>query len=282
MYRTLLVVDTDLAQSSKHSISFFATELRDVDTDGKPVGRARLENDLARAGNLSPGEVIVYCPSPKMQLKLVDARLEINDGRVLPLRVQRESFAYAADLAVLQQYYEELWRSYLFVAPHVFNDATKCKAIVDAFCAHFGISQALAYKKVRRHDFALADGVTVSRALAAVQSFLDTLPIVDLPPKISAALIAEAGKDAMFLANVSSGADATDRLSALLHVAILESPIGRVDRKLKRTDSANVEAYIGSIRMGSKPVQVAAREGGNTFQAFADAVITAVTAQSQA
>jgi hypothetical protein len=216
-----------------------------------------------------------------MQLKLVDARLEINDGRVLPLRVQRESFAYSADLAVLQQYYQELWRSYLFVAPDVFRDAVKCKAVVDAFSTHFGIPEALAYRKVRSHDFSLVDGVTVSRAFAAVQSFLNTLPLTDLPPKISAALMAEAGKDGSFLATVSSDGDPAERLTALLHIAVLETLPGPTGRKLKKVDSTNVNAYVASIRVGSKPVQLAARDGSDSFQAFADAVFEAVIPPAQ-
>ena len=278
IYRTLLVVDTDLAHSSRHSISFFAAQLRDVDSSGKPAGRTGLEDKLASAAGVNKGDLIVYCPNPLMQLKLVDARLEIHDGRVLPLRVQRESFAYAADLAVLQQYYQELWRSYIFVAPHVFHDAMKCKAVVDAFCAHFGIQPALAYRKVRTHDFSLADGVTVTRAFGAIESFLNGLPITELPPNTSAALMGEAAKDAAFLAVISSGGDPAERLTGLLHIAVLQTLPGPAGKRLKKADSTNVEAYIGSIRMGNKPAQIAAREGGNSFQAFADAVFEAVIA----
>jgi uncharacterized protein len=276
MYRTLLVVDTDLAQSSRHSISFFAAELRNVDASGKAAGRERLEEELINSCGLRSGDLIIYCPSPSMQLKLVDARLEINEGRVLPLRVQRESFAYAADLAVLQQYYQELWRSYLFVAPSVFRDPVKCKAVVDAFCTRFGIPQTLAYRKVRSHDFSLADGVTVSRAFSAVQAFLDALPISDLPSKISAALVAEAGQDSSFLAIVSSDGDPAERLTSLLHIAVLERPSALRERKLKKSDVSTISSYIGSLRMGSKPVQLAARDGSNTFQAFENAVFDAV------
>jgi hypothetical protein len=278
IYRTLLVVDTDLAQSSKHSISFFAAQLRDVDSFKKPAGRIGLEEKLIAAVGLGKGDLIVYCPNPLMQLKLVDARLEIHDGRVLPLRVQRESFAYAADLAVLQQYYQELWRTYVFVAPSVFRDAVKCKAVVDAFCAHFGIQPALAYRKVRTHDFTLADGVTVTRAFAAIESFLNGLPMTDMPPNISASLMGEAAKDGAFLALISSGGDPAERLTGLLHIAVLQTLPGPTGKKLKKADSANIEAYIGSIRMGNKPAQIAARDGGNSFQGFADAVFEAVIA----
>jgi uncharacterized protein len=280
MHRTLLVVDTDLAHSSKHSIGYFAAELRNTDEHGRAVGREALEAELERTAGLGAGEVIIYCPSPQMQVKLVDARLEIHEGRVLPLRVQRESFAYAADLAVLQQYYQELWRSYIFVAPHVFQDAARCKAVVDAFCEHFGIERALAYRKVRTHDFSLADGVTVSRAFSHVQTFLRDLPVIDLPPKISAALLAEAGKDNTFLDIVSENGDPSERLTGLLHISILEAP-APTTRKLKKAEVAEISKYVGSLRMGNKPVKLAARNAGDSFQILAEAVLDAVCPPTQ-
>jgi HD superfamily phosphohydrolase len=275
LYRTLLVVDTDLAHSSKHSISFFATELRGVNAAGRST-REDLEEKLVKVAGIDTGDMIIYCPSPTMQLKVVDARLEISEGRVLPLRVQGEAFAYAADLAVLQQYYQELWRSYLFVAPNIFDNPVKCKAVVDAFCNHFDIPLPLAYRKVRTHDFSLAEGVTVSRAFAAIESFLRTLEITDLPPKVSAALLAEAGKDNIFLTTISSGGDPLERLSGLLHIAIFDTQLGPTGRKVRKVDSASIGAYIASIRMGSQPVRVSQRKESKTFSAFADALFEAV------
>ena len=78
MYRTLLVLDHPLAQSSKHSISYFAAELRDTDATGKAVGREALEGEIEKAAGLNAGDVIIYCPSPSMQVKLVDARLNCH------------------------------------------------------------------------------------------------------------------------------------------------------------------------------------------------------------
>ncbi|MGP8187978.1 MAG: HD domain-containing protein [Terracidiphilus sp.] len=276
MYQTLLVVDTDLAQSSKHSVSYFAAELRDTDETGRAAGREKLEKELESAGGANAGDVVLYCPSPLMQVKLVDARLEINEGRVLPLRVQSESFAYAADLAVLQQYYQELWRTYLFVAPTVFRDAAKSKAIVDAFSVHFGIPPALAYRKVRTHDFSLIEGVTVSRAFSSVRAFLKDLPVTDLPPRISAALLAEAANDRVFLSTVSRNGDPSERLTALLDVAILDTLPGPSGRKLRKAETASVAEYVASLRMGQNPLPRAARNAGDSFQVLVDALFDVV------
>lgn len=154
LYRTLLVIDGSLADAGNHSVGFMVNELRG-DGDTRPnSGRTELEASLARAAGGRAGDVLIYCPPPNMQSKVVDARLEIREGRILPLRVQTESFAYYADIEVLQRYYNELWRAYIFVAPELFANRSKCEAVVNAFCSHFGIPTELAHRKVRTHDLA--------------------------------------------------------------------------------------------------------------------------------
>ncbi len=152
MYRTLLVVDTDLVQLSHHTVAFFTKELRDPGETPPNERRAAVERELAKAADADPTEVILYCPPGDMQAKLIDARLEIRAGRVLPLRTQTEQFAYSSDVEVLEEYYREIWRLYVFVSPDLFRDARKCKAIVDAFCDRFGLPRAEAYLKVRTHS----------------------------------------------------------------------------------------------------------------------------------
>ncbi len=174
LYRTLLVIDSDLSHSSPGDIGTFARRFRD--NDGRD--RLRLETDLATAANASEGDVLIYCPSPEMQAKEVDVRVEITEDRVLPLRRQRESFAYRADLDVLEQYYEELWRAYVFVAPEVFEDAARCRAVVDRLCDELNIPKELAYKKVRGHDdFHVTAEQASSRAIEHVEKFISS-PIV--------------------------------------------------------------------------------------------------------
>jgi HD superfamily phosphohydrolase len=152
LYQTLLVVDTSLAEASSHSAGFIIKELRGDRDNPSSVARNELEASLAKAAGAVPGDVLIYCPPPSMRSKVVDARLEIRERRVLPLRVQTESFAYCADIEVLQRYYNELWRAYVFVAPEIFDDRSKCEAVVNTFCSHFGIPNELAYRKVRKHD----------------------------------------------------------------------------------------------------------------------------------
>lgn len=274
-YQTLLVVDTDLAHSSPHALSYFANELRGPKGASSNQGRRNLEASLANAAGAHDGDVIIYCPSLSMQSKLVDARLEVSEGRVLPLRVQRESFAYKADLDVLQHYYDDLWRAYIFVAPELFRDIAKCKAVVDSFCAHFRILPSLAYSKVRTHDFTLIEGVTVTKAFAAVQSFLVTLPFVQIAPNIAAALLAEASTDNVFLTGLQSGADVKDRLTALLHVAILKL-VKDEPKRLRKGQVTTLDAYLNSLIMGSKPVQVAARDGSTQMKDFIDDLLAAI------
>ena len=146
IYRTLLVVDTDLVNLSHYPISHFTDKLRGVTSQR----RLDLESVLANAADVENGEVLIYCPDPEMQSKEVDARLEIVENRVLPLRVQRESFTYHQDVQVLEQYYKDLWRTYVFVSPSLFatpqnvvqlsinlsNDLNYLKLLLMAKCVH--------------------------------------------------------------------------------------------------------------------------------------------------
>jgi HD superfamily phosphohydrolase len=279
LYQTLLVIDTSLTHSSPHPLSYFAHALRGSKDKPSNDGRVKLEGSLARSADAKDGEVIVYCPSLGMQSKLVDARLEITAGRVLPLRVQSESFAYKADLDVLQQYYDELWRAYLFVSPELFRDAAKCKAVVDRFCDHFGITRALAYGKVRSHEFTLVEGVTVRKAFEAVEAFLLGLPFLQIKPSIAAKLLDKASSDNIFLAGLQSGADVAERMTALLHIASLQDLLtdSHGPGRLKKAQTLAIDEYCRSLTVGGKPMQVAARSGGSEMKDFIEELLSAVS-----
>jgi HD superfamily phosphohydrolase len=152
MYRTLLVIDVDLVGASTHPISHFIRKWRGEKGTPDNSGRREIEAMLAEAGGAKDGEVILYCPDSDMQSKEIDARLEIQEKKILPLRVQ-DSFVYKRDIETLQHYYKSLWRAYLFVAPNVFADKLRCRKIVDAFCSELAVDRQEAYKKVRGHNF---------------------------------------------------------------------------------------------------------------------------------
>ena len=80
LYRTLLVIDTDLVHFSSREIGFFADLFRG--NDGRD--RQKLEEQLAKQAGGEDGDVLIYCPSPNMQAKEVDVRMEIHEGRMLP------------------------------------------------------------------------------------------------------------------------------------------------------------------------------------------------------
>jgi hypothetical protein len=259
LYRTLLVVDASLAEASRHSISYFAEQLRGPSGNETNVGRRALEQELAQAAGVKDGDIIIYCPSPKMQSKEVDARLEIVEERVLPLRVQTESFAYTSDVRVLQQYYQQLWLIYVFVAPSLFDDAVKCRLIVDAFCGKYGIPNALAYRKVRTHDFELQPGVTITRAFGAIGQFEAQLPFKDVPLAIRNGLLKEAAQDGTFTAQVLANASTDARLSALLEVAVLRGHTASAQAPLAEAEATSLDRRIKHLLAGGAPLRIAAR-----------------------
>jgi len=192
VYRTLLVIDPEVA-NSQHTISFFTNELRGTPEAPSNKGRLSLEKTLAACCGAEEGDVLIYCPAPDMQAKEVDVRLEIVEDRVIPLRVQEKKFAYNRDLSVLQQYYEELWRAYIFVAAPIFEAPSKCQAIVDTLCDHWKLSKALVYMKVRNYDFGAGEApatpsLGVNGDLGARLSELHGVLISSLGPAFSEAL----------------------------------------------------------------------------------------------
>jgi hypothetical protein len=151
IYRTLLVVDRELANAGKHPMSFMAEDLRGTKDKADSARRLDLERKLSELADGKEGDVIIYCPSPSMQSKEVDARLEIAVDRVLPLRVQDELFTYHQEVELLKHYYTELWRAYVFVTPAIFSNKIRSKKVVNAFCDHYELPREAAYAKVRDH-----------------------------------------------------------------------------------------------------------------------------------
>jgi len=278
IYRTLLVVDTSLADASSHSISYIAKELRGDRATPSSEGRLRLEAELERAAGTRPGEVLIYCPSPSMQSKVVDARLEIREGRVLPLRIQTDSFANRGDLEVLQQYYDELWRAYVFISPRLFEEPTRCNAVVDAFCDHFGIPTEVAYRKVRRHDFAGSRNTVVETGFETVNQFIQNLPIEGVPSGAIGTFLHEIAQDKQFVGLLSSGADSSERLSALFQIAILRFALANSEKvkRIKKADVGRIERYCDSLLSGERPYQVAARDGRSDYNTFVENLIEGI------
>jgi HD superfamily phosphohydrolase len=278
IYRTLLVVDTSLADASSHSISYIAKELRGDKDNPSSEGRLILEAKLEQAAGGDPGEVLIYCPSPSMQSKVVDARLEIKEGRVLPLRIQTESFAYRGDLEVLEQYYSELWRAYVFVSPRLFEDSAKCNAVVDAFCVHFGIPTEVAYRKVRMHEFAPTKDSAIESGFETVNQFIRDLPIEGVPSGLIAEFLHEIGQDKQFATLLAGGSDPSQRLSALLQVSTLRVALATSEKvkRMKKADISRIERYCDSLLSGERPYQVAAREGRSDYGGFVENLIEGV------
>jgi HD superfamily phosphohydrolase len=284
LYRTLLVIDLELIDGSMYPPSFIIEELRGTKERPSNDKRQKLEEQLQNAAKVGFGEVIIYCPSAKMQSKEVDARLEIKVNSVLPLRVQRGLFAFGDDVEVLHKFYKELWRAYVFVSPQIYADYAKCKVIVDTFCLHFRIDPpALAYKKVRGHHFAVGPGVSIDDAMRSIEEFVSDPIFPFVPHTTVAKLLGVAAKDETFLNLVRDQNDTQERLSSLFEVVILNITLETSVFKLKKVQRRQVESYIGELLSGTKRPLLAARHGSRNrslpgqqsfedFDAYADRV----------
>lgn len=265
LYRTLLVIDSGLIQLSPCSINYFIRDLRE-DKNGDPSneGLQELEQKLAKAADVENGEVLVYCPSPNMQSKEVDARLELDENRILPLRVQRESFAYHADVKVLEQYYQELWRIYIFVSPEVYENSIACQAIIDKFCDIYNIPQNAAYNKVRRYDFKIDHDKIAQYALQHLYKFFNKkngrgFPFVDIPLDIIAGVLTKAANDEEYLKSIKYDQESiiANIIVSLFYKVILEKELNKLKENSEKTkdneeDIKQIENYIKELDSNKK------------------------------
>jgi HD superfamily phosphohydrolase len=161
LFRTLLVVDMDLAQQAEIREAHLADLLWGQSGDPKQAQEARrrrreVQERLAGAARAAGAQgeeshVLLYCPSASMQSKEIDARVELRPGVIEPLRWAKD-FALQRDIEVLRKYYEVLWRLYIFVHPRLYRNDGACFAIIKSFAQEFNLPLDLALKKSRRPE----------------------------------------------------------------------------------------------------------------------------------
>jgi hypothetical protein len=173
LYRTLLVIDRDLVDRSKYIVASLVGMWRGDDHSPNSSGRRDIERKLAVTAQAEEGEVLLYCPGPKMQSKEIHARLEIEENRIVPLSAQ-DMFVYSEDVRTITDNYHTLWRAYLFVTPEIFKDPKRCRAIIETFCKEYDIELGDAFDKVRGHRFKVTE-VPVQPQLA-----FDEVPMLDV------------------------------------------------------------------------------------------------------
>ena len=142
VYRTLVVIDYEaVVQHSKFGLNYIVAEMRQK--------RVLLEKELAAKASVRYGDILVFCPTTRMQRKETNARVEITEGKILPLARQHASFACETDLTALDKYYDELWRAYIFVQPDVYKQVGKCDLIMRSLCDRLNLPLDIAYQKYR-------------------------------------------------------------------------------------------------------------------------------------
>lgn len=85
--------------------------------------RRAAEEHLSRKLRLAPGELIVYCPALKMQLKEAELRVQVGEGNPRPL-----SDLKLSDIEVLREKHPDLWKFYVFLAPDKKDRASRVAA----------------------------------------------------------------------------------------------------------------------------------------------------------
>lgn len=275
IYPTLLVLDTDLVHASAHGLGYFTDLFRSKK-------RVKIEEQLALAGKGNIGDVLIYCPSAKMQSKEIDARLEIIPEQILPLSIQQKLFAYNEDVRVLQNYYKDLWRSYIFVSKEIYDNKNRCKAIVDKFCDLYKINKVIADAKVRKYEF-YSDEEIIHNFGNPIHEFLYNQENGELPFKLTftdtpTPIISSFLRKVMIHYNkIISENDPLIKgrtLNKLFSLATLES---YGEREENKSNKAAIKKIIEEVLSGRKDLnpRTVTRDGEvfETFKDFEDSLI---------
>lgn len=84
---------------------------------GTPTSRRNLEDELAAAARLSPGQVLVHLPKTTMMTKLAEVRVLTHDDVVVTL--DEWDRVHSGRFRALNSAHERLWRLIVFVNPAV-------------------------------------------------------------------------------------------------------------------------------------------------------------------
>lgn len=106
--------------------------------------RSSAESTLCRECGLSEGDLIIYCPSPDMQLK--EANVPIVGGEPGSMTLS-EMAGRGEELQVLMEAHRRLWRFYVFASPRA---ASRMEAVGRACEEFFGFINE--YRQSRKDD----------------------------------------------------------------------------------------------------------------------------------
>lgn len=286
IYRTLLVVDSDVITSSQFSFDYLLQDLREDEKGNlSNSGRIKLEEKLAKAAGRDYGDVLVYCPSEKMQAKEVDARLEIQYGRIVPLRCQRDLFTYNADINVIEQYYHNLWQMFVFVDPDIYQNRAQCRNIVECLRKEYRFSKMVLYTKVRNFPLHLENEVSPHDAIYYTSSFLGEgsfgKVVEDIPQPIIASFLNSVSDDEHYLSILHDkgeidSADVADfdvaidrRLRQLLEASTLCEATKDKSLNISTGTAKEMNTHISELRANMREpqyFQAASVEHGRRFE----------------
>lgn len=121
--------------------------LADVVSDLTPLyhyntaKRGTVELELCRASGLQEGQLIIYCPSPDMQLKEADVPIAGCPQQAKSLKDVAER---RSELHVLMNSHRRLWRFYVFISPEASERAQTVAKVCEEY---FGYKNAHSLKR---------------------------------------------------------------------------------------------------------------------------------------
>lgn len=101
-----------------------------------PANRTKVEDNLASLCNLSPGDVLIYCPNPNMAKKY--ARMLVDWKTTIPRALEEiDDPVSKPSLTTIARSHELLWNLSVFVDPAVADKMEITSTLRDLCSSHF-------------------------------------------------------------------------------------------------------------------------------------------------
>lgn len=138
LYKPVVVITHDMARSERR-VEYFSTKYRNRQECQK------YEVELASRLGVSEDSLVIYCPSPRPQVKQIETRVLVDRPTVLPLWDDNR-FRYQAD--DICDRYTRLWKLFVFLRPDEYANPMTRQRVTEEF------HRFEKFEKVMAHELA--------------------------------------------------------------------------------------------------------------------------------
>jgi predicted HicB family RNase H-like nuclease len=158
LYKPCLIISFQYAQK----IGLYGRLVRDYYLhDDAEKNVLTLEEQLTNEIKSIGHNVFISCSNPKMQAKEIDTYIQLEDDRIVAMKLQRQIDPIYREINALTEKYKNLWRFYIFLHPDDIKNEIIRHKVIDKFCDILGMQPDEAYK-IALYDSNEPQGLVIS------------------------------------------------------------------------------------------------------------------------